>query len=237
MRWIAVARSLCVALVAIAAPAGAQTWRVQAEKDAITDFQRRIATTANSEGHSLSVYRIEDGSAWATLRLAERSFDQFATDRAPILRVDQNNPNDLDDVRRLAAELPSMIEIKPKWVSFKVWHGKSSEGFSATLREWMGGKVLTVRYYLFTGGYKDTRFQLTGADRAIRAALDVDAGAVQAGDAARDARRAAHREAMDACTARGGSEMPLCHLRVIRCLKPDVTLDALKACNQEALAQ
>ncbi len=57
-----------------------------------------------------------------------------------------------------------LIAIEPKWVNF---------AFGAPAWEQlMGGDGVIFRFWLFTGGYKETSFTLGGAARAIAAVIE-----------------------------------------------------------------
>lgn len=163
---------LVLTLAAAAAQAG---WTVSTHVDAMTDERRKSARVTNDLGHSFSVYRITSGgAAWGNFALSDDVFDQVDWDRLPRYRIDKNEPHDLSRLKRMQQTLGmEMYSWEPKWINFRLWHGKYQEGLAADLVEMMTGDTLLVRYHLSTGGYKDTTFTLEGAGPAIAEALDI----------------------------------------------------------------
>jgi hypothetical protein len=158
------------------------SWKTTEKIDSMTDERRKLATVVNESGHTFSIYRIANGSVWANFALSERSLDQLASKTPPLFRVDKFEAHDLSEAKRMQ-DMGVGIQAyswEPKWVNFLVWHGKESEGRSATIDQLMLGKSLTVRYYLFTGGHKETTFTLANARQAITAALSINADSDQA---------------------------------------------------------
>ena len=56
-----------------------------------------------------------------------------------------------------------------------IWHGKENEGIADNLVQLMEGERVVFRYYLSTGGYKDTSFTLKGASSVIAEAIGINA--------------------------------------------------------------
>jgi hypothetical protein len=155
----------------------ASGWEIKSQTDAMTDKINKTATVSNADGHTFSIYRISDkGAVWGNFALSEKSFDQVDWSKPPIYRIDKNEPNDLT-AEKETAEITSgkiiLYEWKPKWVNFRIWHGNKNEGMAQNLRHLMTGKEIVFRYYLFSGGYKDTSFSLKGAGPVISKTIDV----------------------------------------------------------------
>jgi hypothetical protein len=171
-----VMRALLISLVLASAPAFAQgTWRLTAETDAMTDRVKRSATTVNEQGLELSVYRGPKDAAWVLFSLGKSSFDTLSPTRAPIFRVDKLQPHDLDSDRRMSERGLGLdlYRWEPRWINFSIWHGREAEGRSVELKELMSGQSVVFRYYLGTGGYKETSFALVGAAPVIAEALGI----------------------------------------------------------------
>jgi hypothetical protein len=210
----------------------AAQWQVKEEKDSMTDAVRRTASVFNSEGHSLTVYRLPNDSVWMNFSLAERTTDQIASDKAPLFRVDKNSPHDLESEKR-AQEMKLKMDFyswKPKFINFVIWHGKETDGRSTTLNELMTGATVLFRYYLPTGGYKETSFSLTQAGSAIATALGIS----QEVDLAKEARIQAMKSevvaALKACVA-DRKNFPACNQKLTSCrgeAKDDA--DLFRAC-------
>jgi len=169
-----------VGFVASSSALSAVGWRVERKIDSMTDKELKSAYVENEDGHSLKVWQKEDGEVWATFRLADRSGDVFG-DTLPLMRIDKNEPDDLESLvrlERLLAELhqPSEPRVvrEPKWLHFLLAASDVSPTTPTTnLFQWMHGQRMVVRYYLFTGGFKETTFTLAGAKAAIEAACSL----------------------------------------------------------------
>lgn len=157
--------------------AEASGWVIKSRTDAMTDKVRKTAIVSNADGHTFSIYRISDnGAVWGNFALSEKSFDQVDWSRPPIYRIDKNEPHDMTSLKEtgeITAGKIILYEWKPKWVNFQIWHGKKSDGIATGLRNLLTGKEIVFRYYLFSGGYKDTSFSLKGAGPIISKTIDV----------------------------------------------------------------
>ena len=151
-------------------------WEVKEKIDSMTDEVMKSAYVVNEQGHSFTIYRIvKDGSVWGNFALSEKIFDQVDFRKPPIYRVDKNEPIDLSSKKEMQ-DLGLGIqayEWTPKWVNFKMWHGKYDEGISYSLKSIMIGKNIVFRYFLGTGGYKETSFSLEGAKESITSTLGI----------------------------------------------------------------
>jgi len=170
-------RSVLVVALTIPATSWAD-WRVVERIDAMTDEVRKSAIVDNDHGHSFSVYRLSAGGpVWGNFSLSERKFDQVDWEKPPMYRVDRHEPVNLKrmkDMHEMGLGIQA-YEWEPKWVNFLIWHGKEEEGIAENLVELMEGEKVVFRYYLSTGGYKDTAFPLSGAAAAISTAVGIDA--------------------------------------------------------------
>lgn len=152
-------------------------WKVTERVDAMTDEVKRTAIVKNNEGHSFSIYRISKGGAvWGNFALSERRFDQVDWGNPPMYRVDKNKSVSLEKMKKTQELFPNIqaYEWEPKWVNFLIWHGKEDEGIADNLVQIMEGNKIVFRYYLSTGGYKDTFFTLKGSTSAISEAIGIN---------------------------------------------------------------
>lgn len=153
-------------------------WSVTGRVDSMTDEIKKSAMVRNELGHTFSIYRItEGGPVWGNFALSDRVFDQVDWRKPPVYRVDKNKPNDLSRMRRMQEMGLGLhaYEWEPKWVNFLVWHGKRDDGLANDLLQLMEGNSVVFRYYLSTGGYKETSFSLNGAGPAIAEAIGISA--------------------------------------------------------------
>lgn len=155
--------------------------------------------TRNAQGFELSFYRISPaGAVWANFSLPPDSVDVLGS-QSLMYRIDQLKPVEPDAGRNSRIPgLSDMVKREPKWVNFLVWHGKD-QPLTGTLRDFMEGKSVIFRYYLATGGSKETAFDLRGGKDAIAQAVEVDANPDPAAVAQEKARIAAASEAMEKC--------------------------------------
>jgi hypothetical protein len=151
-------------------------WGTEERIDAMTDEVKKTAIVKNELGHTFSVYRISPGGeVWGNFALSDGRFDQVDWEKPPIYRVDKEEPTNLERMKKMQ-EMGLGIhayEWEPKWVNFLIWHGKADEGVANDLVQLMEGQKVVFRYYLSTGGYKDTTFTLKGAASAISHAIGI----------------------------------------------------------------
>ena len=91
-------------------------------------------------------------------------------------RVDRNEPVNLERMKKthkMGLGIQA-YEWEPKWVNFLMWHGKEDEGIANDLVQIIQGDTIVFRYYLTTGGSKDTSFTLNGAASAISEAIGIN---------------------------------------------------------------
>lgn len=151
-------------------------WKVTSKVDTMTDQIKKTAEVTNELGHKFSIYRLSKGGAvWANFKLSDDVFDQVDWKKPPIFRVDKNEPTNLQSKVKLQKMGFNAYEWEPKWVNFLMWHGKSEQGISVDLGIIMKGEKILFRYYLSTGGFKETTFSLKGASVAISEAIDLAA--------------------------------------------------------------
>ena len=217
---------LALFTVVFAAPCYAQ-WHVETRTDSMTDKLVKSAVLVNSEGHTLTIYRSEDKSIWAVFRLSSASLDVLAS-TPPIYRIDKLPPNDLGEAKR--SKIFHMFEQEPKWVQWLIFHGDGPAN-TGTLRELMDGHTLIVRYFLFTGGNKETTFNITGAKDAISRATGIPSEA-DPNAATRDKRfHEVFAELSNKCQSLKGKASVDCALRLGKCAeKANGDPEAMRAC-------
>jgi len=160
--------------------ASAFAWEYSEEVDAMTDEVKRSAFLTNSEGHKFSLYRTEPGgSVIANFRLSDDSFDQIDSEKLGLYRIDKLEPVNLVDSKRhsdfmvrTGSPSDATFDWTPKWVNFLFWHGKEDRGLGK-VKQIMAGKKLVFRYYLTTGGAKDTTFNIENGTAEISKALQL----------------------------------------------------------------
>ena len=157
-----------VAYAFIALTGVAHAWELETKVDSMTDEAKSMATLRNGEGHSFAVYRQKDGTVWALFSLASKTVQTLSPKTMPIIRVDKYPPNDFNHDSELATLLARLDRTtptptyswEPKWVNAKLLHGDDAESRATVVDQLGQGKTLLVRYYLSTGGYKETSFAI-----------------------------------------------------------------------------
>jgi hypothetical protein len=200
---------------------------------------KRKRAGGNAAGHELTIYRGPNNAGWATFSLGKNSFDTISAEREIMYRVDKNPPEDLSRVRGLGPEIArSLYAWEPGWVNFVVWHGEDSRGRNNALNNLMTGQSVTFRYYLSTGGSKETTFSLEGAGPIIAQALNIPAqvdptvaAAAQAKEESQSAYMKEYRETVMACRNVPRSEAGLCFKRLSDCRERTMfDIEAFRAC-------
>jgi hypothetical protein len=162
--------------------AASDHWIVTESKDVITDEVRRTAIVTNTDGFTFSVYTMGPKSIWANFSIPSSDSAILDGKKLIVYRVDDYPPKTLDTDRFAENEMHlHLLDAQPKWVNWAVGN-RGSPGLQETLRQLQGGQRLIVRFYLFTGGSRDTEFTLRGAREAL---ADV-AGVPAAWDAAEE---------------------------------------------------
>ena len=202
----------------------------------MTDRERKVAIIRNDTGHSLSVYRMPDGTVWANFGLPKSNAEVLSATQWPIYRVDKRTPRDLDSERRLQRLVrgtASRATQEPKWINFMVWNGKVDAGRSEELIELSNGTAVTFRYFLFTGGYSETTFPLQGASPAIAEAIHLST-LLQSGDLQRvEAISSAIKAAGKTCETNAVREdFSVCNERIKSCAsKAGNSIDQFRQCT------
>lgn len=158
----------------------ANEWNINHSIDSMTDEELKTAYIQNKSGNIFSIYRLnKSGEVWANFKISEKSLDVVDWTKAPILRIDKNKPFDLSlllqaqNDKTLRSMGLNFYEWSPKWVNFTLWSGRD-EKISPTLKQIMSSNKIVFRYYLATGGYKETEFSLSGAKKSLMKSLDMN---------------------------------------------------------------
>lgn len=211
MKWLTRIHAIALAFFVTPSFAG---WSVETHKDSMTDKIISTAVCTNSGGYSLKVYRVDGGAVMLTFRLPDNSFDVLDA-RLPIFRIDKNEPEDSEELSKL---VPENFQREPKWASWVIFHGEGAPN-RGTLRDLMDGTRMVLRYFLFTGGFKETSFSLVGAKRTIASAIGVPEDANSQAAAKQATYFKAAAETSDKCmsTAKTPAEAIACSHKSTKC--------------------
>jgi hypothetical protein len=147
--------------------AAAGHWVVNESKDAITDEVKRGASVTNKDGFTFSVYTVGPQDIWANFAIPSSDAAQLDAEMLIVYRVDDYLAKTQDTNRFAERELHlHTIDVHPKWINWFAG-ARRSAGLQQTMHQLQGGRRLTVRFYLLTGGWRDTEFTLAGAREAV----------------------------------------------------------------------
>lgn len=191
-------------------------WTVTSHVDSMTDREMRSAVGLNAAGFQLKVYQVESGRVYGTFVLPETFIGVLDSQKLPMYRVDKLEPRQIQSSRALDDLLGfTGSDSEPKWIHFVLWHGQGTQVLSGVLRDLMDGKEVVFRYYLFTGGYAETAFDLSGAKEAIAEAIGVEAEA----DSALIAADKAYKEALGSGSDKCLSLLAVSRKRLLKCME------------------
>lgn len=152
-------------------------WIVERETDSMTDEVSLKAVTRNADGFELSVSRLQGAQrVYGTFRLPRQNTEVLEAEQPAMYRVDKTDAVTLkvDDTFDELVGRKSVI-TEPKWVHFILWHGEDETvQAGGSLGQFMAGESVVFRYFLFTGGFKETTFSLDGAGDAIAEAIGAE---------------------------------------------------------------
>jgi hypothetical protein len=146
-------------------PASAE-WRVLNHRDASTGAETIIASTTNTDGYTLEMYRDAVGAIRSRFtltpgltRLRQGACPTFQIDRGPAVNRSVNN------APCLAGE---------QWAEFVLGYISDNQIVSPRLLSFMNGNSIVFRFRLASGAYRDTEFSLLGSKRSMTAAIGND---------------------------------------------------------------
>jgi hypothetical protein len=159
----------------LAANAASVPWRVTESKDATADDVRRTAIVSNEGGFTFSVYTVASKTVWANFTIPESDSALLDGQKLIVYQVDDYPPQ-TQDSNRFGEKVMHMhlIDAQPKLVNWVIG-ARGSSGLKQTLRQLQGGQRLIARFYLITGGSRDTEFTLAGAREALAEVAGVPA--------------------------------------------------------------
>ncbi len=149
-------------------------WEIKREVDSMADEEEISAVLFNDEGYMLRLYTLDSGEFFCTFSLPANSLDVLSNTQAPMYRVDKNEPCDLNlkvKWQEMVGE-KTLYQQEPKWCNFilSIKLDKIEDIFGG-LEEFAKGERIVFRYWLFTGGYKETSFIISGAGKVISEVL------------------------------------------------------------------
>jgi hypothetical protein len=154
-------------------------WQVSISADPMTDEENRIAVMVNAEGYTFSLTQITEGTIFGIFSLPKGSSDRLAQDKLPMYRIDKYEAQDLEKLRKIQKLVKNIMFYRwsPTSIAFRAYASdktllEKSLDDTSTIGRLLIGEKMRFRYYLRSGGSKDTVFNLDGADKAITKAYD-----------------------------------------------------------------
>lgn len=159
------ANAAALAALLLAIPASAQ-WALVNQRLEGAATESTLARIVNGTGHTLELYRDGAGAIRARFTLPAGLLT-FADGQCPTLQVDRWTPlnRSVNDAACLAS---------PTWAEYIVGFVLEQKVQSARLLQIMNGNMLTFRYRLAGGDYREADFSLAGSKRSLSAAIGAD---------------------------------------------------------------
>jgi len=155
-------------------------WLVSIETDPMTDEETRIVGITNAEGHTFGLIQSFERKSLVIngiFSLSKESPDQLTQKKASIYRIDKYKAFNVNKLKKLQKILPKAMEVTfyrwtPTSELFRVYSSDSKKleeklDDKNTLVQMLTGEKILFRYFLKSGGFKDTEFTLDGANKAI----------------------------------------------------------------------
>lgn len=156
-----------IGLILITYPALAQAeWSVITHANPNDNSDTQVAYTQNEEGYSLEIYKDNGGAIRTRFSLSE-ALDMFAKRSCPTYQIDSRLPDN-----RSVNDAPCLTDLI--WSEFVLGYTENYIVSSKKLNALMNGSIVTFRFMLENGTYKETNFSLIGSKRATFSALGPD---------------------------------------------------------------
>ena len=149
-------------------------WYVEVLTDPISKQPILEARVLTQDGYSFKLMRLNDNSIWGEFDLPRSSQAMLTSDRLPTYRIDDNDPIDLDELKKLeVGSEPTLYKIAGRAIQFIIW-GDARRGFiPPVLRQMMLGESIHVTYYTILGEQLKAELTLRRANEAIAQFLKV----------------------------------------------------------------
>ena len=138
-------------------------WKVVTHTDTNSQTNTQVAYTQNKEGYSLEIYKDSVGAIRSRFSLST-ALDKFAKRSCPTYEIDTRL---LDN--RSINDAPCLTELS--WSEYILGYITDNNITSGRLNALMNGEIVTFRFMLENGSYKETQFSLAGSKRATLGVL------------------------------------------------------------------
>ncbi len=148
-----------VLLILLCAPlASMGQWHIVSHENLSSDEKTRVAFTENKKGYSLEIYKDAVGAIRVRFTLNSK-LNLFSKNICPTYQVD------LTLIKNTSFNDAPCIS-KSNWSEFILGYITNKNITSLSLDALLNGNVITFRFVLDNGNYKETSFSLTGSKRA-----------------------------------------------------------------------
>lgn len=133
-------------------------WHVVSHENLSNDEKTKVAFTENKEGYTLEIYKDSVGAVRARFTLNSK-LNLFPANICPTYQVD------LTLIKNTSFNDAPCIS-KLNWSEFILGYLANKSITSLSLDALLNGNIVTFRFSLDNGNYKETSFSLTGSKRA-----------------------------------------------------------------------
>lgn len=138
-------------------------WQLQTRNDQTGNTVINLAAITNDEGYKLEIYRDQNDAVRSRFNLAN-GLTQLAKKSCPTYQIDQGMP------RNRSIHDAACISGNSR-AEFVLGYIENNQIASSSLLAVMDGIMITFRFVLENGDYRETRFSLNGSRSAITQAI------------------------------------------------------------------
>ena len=154
-------------LVLLSAPLVSMAqWYIVSHENLSNDKKTKVAFTENKKGYSLEIYKDVVGAVRVRFTLNSK-LNLFSKDTCPTYQVD------LTLIKNTSFNDAPCIS-KSNWSEFILGYIANKNIASLSLDALLNGNIITFRFVLDNGNYKETKFSLTGSKRAALSVIGKD---------------------------------------------------------------
>ena len=141
-------------------------WHIVSHENLTNNEKTKVAFTENKKGYSLEIYKDSVGAVRARFTLNSK-LNIFSKKICPTYQVD------LTLIKNTSFNDAPCIS-KTNWSEFILGYITSKNISSLSLDALLNGNIVTFRFVLDNGNYKETTFSLAGSKRAALSVIGKD---------------------------------------------------------------
>jgi hypothetical protein len=151
--------SCLIVVLAYSPPTVLAQWTVNSSISSDTGIQTPVAYTSNADGYTLEIYK-DPVSAIRSRFTLNNSLTGFKERTCPTYQIDQGAPNNLSIDG-------AVCQSGERWAEFVLGRIEGDYIISAPLLSVMNGNILTFRFQLESGDFRETNISLSGSKRSM----------------------------------------------------------------------